>query len=170
MKEQPEYPAIDADTFIRWGKEAAERGNRKRAYRYFSQALRLRPEDEDAWLWKGAMAEDPEESLACMRRVLSLNPKSRRAWQGFEWAAARLAKARGEEVELPDTRSAPAAAGPAEESQWAAPGTLQEQEGPESLPSIWRAQLAEQWVPIVGLGAVVGLALVFFVILKLLGG
>jgi hypothetical protein len=118
------------------------------------------------------MAEDPEESLACMRKVLSLNPKSRRAWQGFEWAAARLAKARGEEVELPDACPAEAAAPsvPAEESQWAAPGTLQGHEGPEPLPSTWRVQLTEQWVPIVGLGAVVGLALVFFVILKLLGG
>jgi len=170
MNKQPEYPAIDADTFIRWGREAAERGNRKRAYRYFSQALRLREEDEEAWLWKGAMTEDPEESLACMRKVLSLNPKSRRAWQGFEWAAARLARARGEEVELPGMRPAPATAEAAQEPRRAALEALREQ-GELELPSpTWRTQLTQQWVPIAGLGAVVVLALLFFLILKLLGG
>ncbi len=170
MNKQPEYPAIDADTFVRWGKEAAERGSRRRAYRCFSQALRLRPEDEEAWLWKGAMTEDPEESLACMRKVLSLNPRSRRAWQGFEWAAARLARDRGEEVELPGTRPASTTAEVAQEPPRAVLGALQEQEELEPLSSIWKTQLAQQWVPIVGLGTVVLLALLFFLILKLLGG
>jgi tetratricopeptide (TPR) repeat protein len=96
---ESQYPAIDAETFIRWGKEAAQSGNKRRAYSYFSQALRLNPDDEEAWLWRGAMAPTAEESLECMRKALSLNPNSRRAWQGLEWAAERLAKERGQEVE-----------------------------------------------------------------------
>lgn len=98
MKES-QYPSIDAETFVRWGKEAAQAGNKERAYRCFSQALRLKPEDEEIWLWKGAMAPTAEESLECMRKALALNPNSRRAWEGLEWAAERLAKARGQKPE-----------------------------------------------------------------------
>lgn len=172
MTKEPEYPAIDADAFMRWGKEAAERGNRRRAYRYFSQALRLRPDDEEAWLWKGAMAEDPEESLACMRQVLALNPRSKRAWQGFEWAAARLARARGEPVELPGAIPPAAATGaPAPEASPAEGELLEEEEGePTSSRRTLRVRIAQQWVPVVGLGAIVLVSLIFFLILKLLGG
>ena len=181
MSDEPRYSGIDAETFIRWGKEAAEAGNRRRAYSYFSQALRLKPEDEEAWLWKGAMAEDPQESLACMRKALSINPKSRRAWQGLEWAAARLAQERGQAPEM--IESSLASVPPEIEPVPAVPSavtTLEEESTAEeeppafeverrSWPESIRESIEERWlfIVMVALSAVVVLA--FFLLLRILG-
>jgi len=174
MTDESRYPGIDAETFVRWGKEAAKAGNKRRAYSYFSQALRLKPEDEEAWLWKGAMAEDPEESLACMRKALSINPKSRQAWQGLEWAAARLAQERGQ---VPETAEASPTPVPSEvESAPAAPSTVTtpeeeatafEMEGEERG---WRANIKERWALVIMVALSAAIVVAFFFLLRALGG
>jgi len=174
MTEETRYPGIDGETFIRWGKEAAEAGNKRRAYSYFSQALRLKPEDEEAWLWKGAMAEDPQESLACMRKALSLNPKSRRAWQGLEWAAARLARERGQVPETAEPSPTPVPTDLDSAPAVPSPVTTPEEEPiafeVEGEERSWRESIEERWVFVlaVALSAVVVAA--FFFLLRILGG
>ena len=58
------------------------------ARRMAAEAARLDPNLEEAWLILGAAAS-PGASEAYIRRALAINPTSKRALKGLEWAAAR---------------------------------------------------------------------------------
>jgi lipoprotein-anchoring transpeptidase ErfK/SrfK len=61
------------------GIAAARAGKRARAQRYFASVLEIDPSNEDAWYERAAVVDDPQERMAHLARVLTLNPNSQRA-------------------------------------------------------------------------------------------
>ncbi len=72
------------------GTSAAEAGDWMTARRFFAQVLGREPTNEEALLWQAGLAEDPYEAVAYLKLVLNLNPHSKRAKDGLEWALSRL--------------------------------------------------------------------------------
>jgi tetratricopeptide (TPR) repeat protein len=100
-----------ADDLVKQGIAAAQAGRRAEALRLFRQALALDPNDFAAWLWRGGLAADPSEALACLQRAVALQPQDERARQGLAWAQKRLAadeRARGEKPPASVAQAAPA--------------------------------------------------------------
>ena len=77
---------LDVQKLVLWGQRAARAGDRQVAYRVFLLALKLDPANEIAWLWRAGTAEQPEETVHCLKRVLQLNPRNARARRGLEEA------------------------------------------------------------------------------------
>lgn len=104
-----------AQELVARGIAAAEAGDKQQARIYFLRALAVDENNEEAWLWRGGLADDPQESVMCLERALAINPRSERAREGLEWARARLeaaksAKARMgrlEAAERPSPRPSP---------------------------------------------------------------
>lgn len=69
---------------------AARSGDRERARTVFYSVIDQEPDNLDAWLWLGAIADDPEDAVAYLQRALEINPRSIRARHGIEWAQGRL--------------------------------------------------------------------------------
>ncbi len=70
--------------------DAARTGDREQARTAFYAVIDREPDNLDAWLWLGAIADDPEDAVAYLQRALEINPRSIRARKGIEWAQARL--------------------------------------------------------------------------------
>jgi len=70
---------------------AARAGQRRSARRYLSQATTLDPTNERAWLWLSGVVDDYQLMLACLNKVLALNPHNPRAQAGAKWVRARIA-------------------------------------------------------------------------------
>ncbi len=86
------------------GRSVAEAGNWAEARHYFSEALRLDPDNEEALLWMAGLTDDPHESLGYLQQVLRVNPQSKRAKAGVAWAQERTT---GTGVDVtPDRRKA----------------------------------------------------------------
>lgn len=75
----------DLETILKRGIEAAQNGDRESARKHLSLASALDPNCEDAWMWLASISEYPEELLAFLDRVLSINPDNQRA---IEWREA----------------------------------------------------------------------------------
>lgn len=67
------------------GRAALDRGETDRARRFFEGALELDPNNEDAWLWLGAITRDRELARAIYQRVLRGHPDSSRARDALRW-------------------------------------------------------------------------------------
>jgi hypothetical protein len=76
---------------LRQGREAARAGDRLVAYRLFVHVLELDPDSEEAWLWRAGTAEQPDEMVRCLTRVLEINPDNPRARRGLAEVQERLA-------------------------------------------------------------------------------
>lgn len=63
------------------GLEAARNGRRAQARRYFAAVLEIDPLHRDAWLERATVLDDPQEALAHLAHVLTLDPGNRRARQ-----------------------------------------------------------------------------------------
>ncbi len=61
------------------GVQAARAGQRARARRYFTAVLELDPHHQAAWLERAFVIDDPQEAMAHLAYVLTLDPKNRRA-------------------------------------------------------------------------------------------
>ena len=72
------------------GIAAARAGQRVRARRYLRHAIALDDGMEETWLWLAGVAITPQESVACLRRALAINPHSRQAKSGLQWAQQQL--------------------------------------------------------------------------------
>lgn len=72
----------DAQELVREGKRVARAGDRATAYRLFVRALETDPRNEEAWLWRAGTSTDLAEALACLERVLEINPDNLRAQRG----------------------------------------------------------------------------------------
>lgn len=60
------------------------------AARYWAQkAIGIHPDKEDPWLIMAAVAS-PRASIEYLEKALQINPRSKRARQGLEWAQTRL--------------------------------------------------------------------------------
>lgn len=77
------------------GIAAARAGRKVEARRYLHQSIALDDGVEETWLWLAWVAVTPQESLACLRRALAINPHNRRAQAGLRWAQQRLNQQRG---------------------------------------------------------------------------
>lgn len=89
-----------AQELVERGIAAAYAGDKEGARIYFLQALEIDENNEEAWLWRGGLADDPQESVMCLERALAINPRSERAKEGLEWAKARLEAARSAEARV----------------------------------------------------------------------
>jgi twitching motility two-component system response regulator PilG len=74
---------VETVSLLRDGIAAARAGDKAR-----TRTL-LRQVNELAWLWLANTAEDPRESLACLRRVLEVNPSNEYAAAGLPDALCR---------------------------------------------------------------------------------
>lgn len=72
-----------AGSLVKMGQQAAMEGNRERAHGLMRQALEVDSLNVDAWVWRGATAGSPEESLVCLRTALILDPENERAKRGL---------------------------------------------------------------------------------------
>ena len=79
-----------AADLVRRGQVAARRGDRERAARLFKASLIADPSNTEARLWLAAIAEDPEESLRLLTRLLRDEPNHPRAVAGLRWACERI--------------------------------------------------------------------------------
>ena len=73
------------DSILKKGVAAAQNGDRDNARKLLSQASAIDPQCEDAWMWLASISDYPEELLAFLDRVLSINPENSRA---IEWRQA----------------------------------------------------------------------------------
>lgn len=73
------------DMLLKKGVAAAQGGDRDAARKLLSRASAIDPECEDAWMWLASISEYPEELLAFLDRVLSINSNNSRA---IEWRQA----------------------------------------------------------------------------------
>jgi len=67
------------------GVRAAQSGDREHARTMLLQATKLDARNENAWLWLASISEYPEELMAFLENVLSINPNNERALQ---WKSA----------------------------------------------------------------------------------
>lgn len=78
-------PSIEPARLVRNGIAAAQQGDRERARELLTQAVDAEPNNEEAWMWLASISDYPEELLAFLNKVLSINPYNTRA---VEWHAA----------------------------------------------------------------------------------
>ncbi len=71
------------------GRAVAEVGQKPAAYRLFKRATELDEENQDAWIWRAGLTQDIEETITCLKRVLTLNPGNTQAKAGLEWALSK---------------------------------------------------------------------------------
>jgi pimeloyl-ACP methyl ester carboxylesterase len=80
-------------------------GDRASARLLLAEALRQRPNDEQAWLWLSGAIESDDDRLNCLQRVLSINPTNQAALAGIQ-TLSRCAKAEGAKSFFPGTAEA----------------------------------------------------------------
>lgn len=61
-------------TLLEKGIAAAKQGKKAEASLLFEQVLLADDRNERAWLWMSEVAETPEDQIACVEQVLSINP------------------------------------------------------------------------------------------------
>jgi S1-C subfamily serine protease/tetratricopeptide (TPR) repeat protein len=66
----------DVDKLITFGQMALEQGWYEKARDYFEQALALDASNEEAWFQLAKLADEREEALSCLDKVLSINPRN----------------------------------------------------------------------------------------------
>ncbi|MEJ7624566.1 MAG: response regulator [Pyrinomonadaceae bacterium] len=91
--DEPSSPeSADAKILVKRGIKAAQNGERDRAHFLLSEAADADPSNEDAWVWLASLSEYPEEQIALLERVLTLNPANRTAREWHSGAKGVLAK------------------------------------------------------------------------------
>jgi lipoprotein-anchoring transpeptidase ErfK/SrfK len=68
---------------------ALQQNNKMEARRWALEALKLAPQNEEAWLILAAISS-PSASVEYLQKILQINPKNERASKGLKWALARL--------------------------------------------------------------------------------
>jgi hypothetical protein len=83
------FVAVDPETkqtvpdLVQWGARMIKQGRTDLARRILRRAVGLDERYEQGWLWLSAVVDD-EEKIACLERVLALNPHNDRAAAGLE--------------------------------------------------------------------------------------
>lgn len=100
--------SANVDGMIRAAVDAFKRGNRTEARTLLEKATELDQMNEQAWLWLGAVVQDPVEQQTCLENVLVINPNNERAKQGLKSLGVDVdrlqqqqAKTRVDDDELP---------------------------------------------------------------------
>ncbi len=92
MQAQIENPSLAA-SFVTLGRALGEAGQRGWAYRLLVRATQLDGSNEQAWIWRGGVTEDLNETISCLNQTLKLNPHNARALAGLRWAQTRQSAA-----------------------------------------------------------------------------
>ena len=79
------------------GVSAARAGRLQQARSHMRRVTAHDPQNEEAWLWLAGVADDPQETLACLAQALTINPRNEHAKAAIRWARAKLV----EESRLP---------------------------------------------------------------------
>jgi twitching motility two-component system response regulator PilG len=69
---------------LRAGVAAAKAGDKDQARRLLRAVVAHDPSNESAWLWLASVSETPPDAVACLERVLQINPLNERARAGLE--------------------------------------------------------------------------------------
>jgi tetratricopeptide (TPR) repeat protein len=72
------------------GVAAARAGRLQQARIHLRRVTAYDPQNEGAWLWLAGVADDPQETLACLAQALTINPKNEHAKVAIRWARAKL--------------------------------------------------------------------------------
>lgn len=86
-----------AERAAQWVEEsqrALHDGDTERAYALLKNASELDPQNALAWFWRGSIATDVDEALACMDQALALDPKSEAAKDAVWWLRVRKLRER----------------------------------------------------------------------------
>jgi hypothetical protein len=134
------------------GIAAARAGDRNLAREMLTRAVRRHPDSEAAWLWLSSVLDTPQGRAHCLERVLALNPANETARAGLE--------------ALHQTRPAPVLLATRARDVASAPPTLTRAARRPTVPLYQRPGF---WRGLVGLLAVVALALVGLVLFALFG-
>lgn len=84
--------ALLSKTFVQRGVTAAHSGNKELARQSFLQAIVYDGENEMAWLWLASVAEQTEEKLSHLNKVLSLNPNNETAISSMKVVKNQIAQ------------------------------------------------------------------------------
>jgi tetratricopeptide (TPR) repeat protein len=87
---EPESNSSVIGRYLAEGIAAAESGDTTWARRCFHRVLALQSDNEEAWLWLGALAPTPKGSKAYFEHALALHPESSAALKGIRWAEERM--------------------------------------------------------------------------------
>lgn len=117
-------PATSAAVAFEQGMLAMRQGNRQQAYGLFVQASEMPDALEDAWLWRGALAESIDEKRHCLRQVLAINPESTRASAALRQLEADAASSTPEPVAVASSTVAAATAADPPPAPTPAPSTV----------------------------------------------
>jgi twitching motility two-component system response regulator PilG len=71
----------------------AKAGNKAVARRHLLEVTEQDPRNETAWLWLAGVADSPQGMIACLQKVLAINPKSEQAQRGLKAAQLQTAVA-----------------------------------------------------------------------------
>ncbi len=87
-----EYESQEArlQEWFQAGVAAARAGRLQPARKHLRRVTAHDPQNEEAWLWLAGVADDPQETLACLAQALTLNPKNKHAKAAIRWARAKL--------------------------------------------------------------------------------
>jgi len=72
------------------GVSAARAGRLQQARSHMRRVTAHDPQNEEAWLWLAGVADDPQETLACLAQALTINPRNEHAKAAIRWARAKL--------------------------------------------------------------------------------
>lgn len=67
---------MSSEQYREQGIQAAKARRTDEARQLLQEAVRLNPNDETAWLYLASVSEDKKERLACLQKVLEINPES----------------------------------------------------------------------------------------------
>ncbi|MDO8672393.1 MAG: tetratricopeptide repeat protein, partial [Dehalococcoidia bacterium] len=81
----------DISDLLSRGIELGREGSWEEASGLLRQVVVKDARNVEAWLWLGAMADDPLESVTYLERALEINPRSIRAQKGLDWAREKQA-------------------------------------------------------------------------------
>lgn len=84
----------DVPVLVNLGCRLAELGHRAPARRLLVHATQLDPKHVTGWLWRAAVTDDPDQALACLHRVLALDPQNAKAQAGIAWILRERKKPR----------------------------------------------------------------------------
>jgi Flp pilus assembly protein TadD len=71
--------ATEMSQLVREGIEAYKRGDRDEATRLLTEAIRVDRRDINAWLYLGAVLEEPDRKKQAFEQVLRLDPNNQQA-------------------------------------------------------------------------------------------
>lgn len=86
---------------MRQGIIMARSGDRAGAEKIFDAILAQYSDFEEALVWKAAIVRDTDQAVACLEKVLRINPENRRARVGLEWAYKRQQDAQSAQTMTP---------------------------------------------------------------------